>query len=223
LYGSIDKIESSLKDTSITQVATVINLRQISKNTNIKETNSAIGTKIKKLLSESKDIEIVSAILFDEYKKANKDVFYPLIAGLFNLVGFACHATRAGINYERWDAIATDPQQSIPIEIKSPTEELFISIKAVRQALENKVVLLSRKSYITDWNTATLAVGYHPPNDRAEVSRLIMDIKEAFGIRIGIIDFLSLIKMSIAALSGSQTDFINEVRQMEGIINVENI
>lgn len=101
---------------------------------------------------------------------ATQPVFYPLIADLFCILGFNCTATRAGINYERWDAIAIDDDFTIPIEIKSPSEEEYISIKAVRQALENKIILLSRKTYNTDWDTVSLAVGYHMLHDRAEVN-----------------------------------------------------
>lgn len=52
------------------------------------------------------------------------------------------------------------------VEIKSPTEEMHISVKAIRQALENKIILLSRKTYITTNKCSTYAVGYFPPNDR---------------------------------------------------------
>lgn len=116
---------------------------------------------------------------------------------------------------------AVDPR--IPIEIKSPTEKLFISIKAVRQALENKVILLSRKSHTTDWKTATLAVGYNPPNDRAEVSRLIEDIKKTFGVKVGIIDFNSLLRISIALVRGEIGNYITAIRNMEGLINAKSV
>ena len=42
------------------------------------------------------------------------------------------------------DAYVKVNSVDIPIEIKSPTEEEFLSTKAVRQALENKIILLSR-------------------------------------------------------------------------------
>lgn len=79
--------------------------------------------------------EIVGA-LFDHYIDATKDTFYPLIATLFKIMGFDCRFSRAGDNGARWDAIIDDPERSIPIEIKSPTEEQHLSIKAIRQALE---------------------------------------------------------------------------------------
>lgn len=157
-----------------------------------------------------------------QYRNATKEAFYPMVADLFSVVGFDCHASRAGINYERWDAIAIDDSRSIPIEIKSPTEELFISVKAIRQALENKVILLSRESYKTDWETVSLAVGYYPPNERAEVSRLITDIKKTFGVSVGVIDFKALIMMASAVIRGGNDNLIEKIRNMEGLINVES-
>ena len=129
--------------------------------------------------------EIVST-LFEYYVDATQTTFYPLIATLFKVIGFNCSFSRPGDNGARWDAIIDDPARSIPIEIKSPTEEQHLSIKAIRQALENKIVLLSRKTHITTPEVATLAVGYFMPNERAEVSRLISDIKATYGYKIGV-------------------------------------
>lgn len=205
------------------QQTTTIQLRQIASEEATTTTGSEIERKIATLIKRKLSDREIAQLLFEEYRPATKEVFYPLVADLFTLLGFTCHASRAGINYERWDAIAVDAAYSIPIEVKSPTEELFISVKAVRQALENKVILLSRKSYKTDWDTVTLAVGYNPPNDRAEVSRLIADIKATFNIKIGIIDFLSLLTIATAAVRGDCGNRVDEIRQMEGLINVESI
>ena len=164
----------------------------------------------------------IAQMLFSDFNGSGKDIFYPLVADLFTVLGFDCHASRSGINYERWDAIAVDNRYSIPIEIKSPAEEPFISVKAVRQAVENKIILLSRGSYVTDWSTVTLAVGYNLPNNRAEVSRLVSDIKTSFNINVGIIDFHSLITLASSAIRNG-TDYVEEIRRMEGIINVESV
>jgi hypothetical protein len=50
-----------------------------------------------------------------------------------------------------------DATDSIPIEIKSPGEEMELSVKALRQAVENKVILLSRNQFPTrrgDYDTS---------------------------------------------------------------------
>jgi hypothetical protein len=66
-------------------------------------------------------------------------------------------------------------------------------------------------------------VGYNPPNDRAEVSRLITDIRNSFNIRVGIIDFESLLKLAIATVRGYGSSYVDEVRNLEGLIDVEII
>jgi hypothetical protein len=206
------------------QLTTTILLKQnISGNATVAILGSEIERKIAALIERGENDTDIANKLFLEYRLATKEIFYPLVSDLFMILGFKCHTSRAGINYERWDAIVIDDDYSIPIEIKSPTEEAFISIKAVRQALENKIILLSRKSYTTDWDTVTLAVGYNPPNDRAEVSRLITDIRNTFDIRIGIIDFRSLLKLASASVRSVESYFVNEIRNMEGIINVKDI
>ena len=75
--------------------------------------------------------------------------FYPLVTHLLQLLGFRSELSRPGVNYQRWDACVWLHSQAVPIEIKSPSEEEFLSTKAIRQALENKVVLLSRGGYRT--------------------------------------------------------------------------
>ena len=176
-----------------------------------------ICNKIRQLIKTGKTDEEIVGILFAGYKSAKKEVFYNCVADLFSSLGFDCKATRHGVNYERWDAMISDAEKSVPIEIKSPTEEWMISIKAVRQALENKVVLLSRKSYKTDWETVSLAVGYNPPNTRAEVEGLVGDIKKTYGIRIGVVDFFSLVRFATVALRNGKSSI--DINKWEGIIN----
>ena len=185
---------------------------------------SIIDGRINKMLNEEgmSALEIEEKI-FLENNGEGQDVFYQLVADLFSIIGFNCKVSRTGVNYERWDAISTDQNHSIPIEIKSPAEELYISIKAIRQALENKIILLSRRSYPTDCETTTLVVGYKLPNDRSEVSRLIKDIHNIFGINIGVIDFRSLLRLAISVIQYKKNDFIEKIRYMRGLIDVVQI
>lgn len=137
--------------------------------------------------------------LFAKSASFTQKHFYPFVADLFCLAGYDCEASRAGVNGARWDAIIKDEERSIPIEIKSPTEEMHLSIKAIRQSLENKIMLLSRQTYKTTPEVTSLAVGYLLPNDRAEVQRLIADIKSTFGFKIGVLDLKSLITIAVSA------------------------
>ena len=153
-------------------------------------------------------------------KRANKNEFYPFIARLFRVLGYNCEHSRHGVNAQRWDAIIIDTEQSIPIEIKSPGEEEFLSVKAIRQALENKVILLSRRSYPTQPLTTSLVVGYNLPNDRSEVASLVADIHTAFGVVIGVIDLRSLLRLVAATVLQGKEHNRDEFRSLHGIIRV---
>ena len=115
-----------------------------------------------------------------KYQNSKQNTFYPIIQYLFNKLGLECVNSRYGVNPERWDSIIIDKKKIVPIEIKSPTEVLRINIKSIGQALENKIILHSRYLNHSDPNFTSLVVGYEHPNDRSEVSRLIIDIKKTY-------------------------------------------
>lgn len=178
---------------------------------------------IKNSLDKEEDVESVINEFYLKFRNSNKDIFYPLVADLFSIIGFDCRTSRAGQNYERADAIIVDDKRSIPIEIKSPGEETEISVKGVRQALENKIILLSRRNYPTDQETTSLVVGYNPPNERSEVHQLVQDIYNTFNIRIGIIDFRSLLTLSIYSIACDKQVVLNDFHLIKGLVSVENI
>ena len=175
--------------------------------------------RVSQMVEAGKNSRTIVNTLFDYYIDATQATFYPLIATLFKIMGFNCYFSRPGDNGARWDAIIDDPQRSIPIEIKSPTEELHLSIKAIRQALENKIILLSRKTHITTADVSTLAIGYYMPNERAEVVRLISDFKETYGYRIGVIDLKSLLSLAISILVDGKGFDKEELYKLEGLAN----
>jgi hypothetical protein len=170
-------------------------------------------------VKENKNTTYIVNELFLQFRSATQTTFYPLVSTLFKIIGFNCSYSRTGDNGSRWDAIIDDPKRSMPIEIKSPTEEEHISIKAIRQALENKIVLLSRKTFVTDDKTVSLAVGYFMPNDRAEVSRLISDFKVTYGYKIGVIDFKSLLSVAVSILVDHRSFDKERLYDSEGLIN----
>lgn len=157
--------------------------------------------------------------IFDDSITDTQTKFYPLVAMLFRVMGLDCQASRPGDNGDRWDAIIVDSEESIPIEIKSPTEEQHLSLKAIRQALENKVILLSRGTHPTLPETTSLAVGYYLPNDRAEVTNLMSDFKTAFGHNIGIIDLKTLLTIAVTIVYDEKTFDISELNRLEGFAN----
>ena len=174
---------------------------------------------VNQMVEAEKSSRAIVNALFDYYIDATQTTFYPLIATLFKIMGFDCSFSRPGDNGARWDAIIDDPERSIPIEIKSPTEEQHLSIKAIRQALENKIILLSRKTHITSPDVTTLAVGYYMPNERAEVTRLISDFKETYGYRIGVIDLRSLLSLAVSVLVDGKGFDKEKLYTLEGLVN----
>ena len=159
--------------------------------------------------------------IFDAMIDATQTTFYPFIATLFRVIGFNCHASRAGDNGARWDAIIVDDEASVPIEIKSPTEEQHISLKAIRQALENKVILLSRATHQTLPEITSLVVGYYLPNDRAEVTNLISDFKTTYGFSIGVMDLKTLLKIAVNRILNNNTVTPESLIRLEGFPNVD--
>ena len=165
------------------------------------------------------DIHAAADEVVARFENANKGEFYPTVAELLCALGYNCEVSRGGVNYQRWDAFINHPTDSVPVEIKSPGEERFISVKGVRQALENKVILLSRKAAPTKVQTTSLVVGFLPPNDRAEVAGLIGDVYSAFGVTIGVVDFRSLALMAASAVNGIRHDSETFLR-LKGFIDV---
>ena len=191
-------------------------------------------TAAKELLTESEDEEFLAMVLklknkgmsnskivdylFEHYQDATQATFYPLIATLFKIMGYDCSFSRPGDNGSRWDAIIRDPERSIPIEIKSPTEVSVLSIKAIRQALENKIILLSRKTFVTQPETTTLAVGNAMPGDRTDINDLIAYIKKTYGYRVGIIDLRTLLSVAVSILLNGKGFDKEKLYDLEGLL-----
>lgn len=157
--------------------------------------------------------------IFSDCISDTQTKFYPFIAMLFRVMGFDCQASRPGDNGARWDAIIVDKNESIPIEIKSPTEEQHLSLKAIRQALENKVILLSRETHPTLPETTSLAVGYYNPNDRAEVMNLMNDFKNAYGYSIGVLDLKTILTIAVTIILESKMFDVEKFNRLEGFGN----
>ncbi len=122
--------------------------------------------------------------------------FYDIIGLILKHIGFEnARVSREGDVNNRMDAIIIDDENSIPIEIKSPGESKEINIKSIRQACENKVIILSRKFYKTTDNTTSLAIAFSYPPERSDVYELIEDIKKAYQFNIGIIDIDDLLSL----------------------------
>ena len=147
-----------------------------------------------------------------------KAQFYPLVRDMFRLLDVQCDTSRIGVRYQRWDAYLSVHGSAIPIEIKSPAEEEFISTKALRQAVENKIVLLARKSIDINRDTTSLIVGYRPPKDRSDMSSLIDDVFNTYGIRIGVIDLHTLALAGLRSLCEGKKVDMKVIEQLKGFL-----
>lgn len=156
--------------------------------------------KIKYFLDIEQDTDKTIEKIHDHYQQSNKDDYYPLVAEAFGALGFDCKVERHGQNSLRWDAIIIDGERSIPIEIKSPTEEEFISVKAIRQALENRIIRCARYSSKDQIGISSYVVGFNYPSARAEVNELIDYINKAFNIKIALFSLDTLTSLVIRSL-----------------------
>ena len=155
-----------------------------------------------------------------DHQSDAQTVFYPLVRDMFRLLGLHCETSRAGVNYQRWDACLWIGKLAVPIEIKSPAEEEVISTKAFRQAVENKIVLLARKSLTTDVDATSLIVGFRTPNDRSDLLLLIDDVFDTFGIRVGVIDLETLTIACLRRLRDKKVVDVEGIAQLRGMLYV---
>ncbi|PAK78399.1 hypothetical protein [Acetobacter fabarum] len=180
----------------------------------------ALREELAKLLATYGEIKIAAATFAKNHVKDTQTVFYPLVTHLFQILGFKSDYSRAGVNYQRWDAYVKVDGYTLPVEIKSPTEEIMLSTKAVRQALENKVILLSRGGLVTRPELTSFVVGNRLPNERGEMSNLIDDVFKAFGLRLGVIDLTTLAHLALRAVRDGVTIDARQLSQLRGFLDV---
>ena len=116
-----------------------------------------------------------------------QDAFYPLAAALFTAIGHPARLPARGDTSNRIDLLLVDDEDTIPVEVKSPTESVVINVKAVQQALENRVVIDQRSFHPAIADSSSLVLGYKLPPVRSDVTELVRDISNAFGVRVGLL------------------------------------
>ena len=187
---------------------------------NTEPTANAVRTQLQALLAHHKTVSAASSAFADLHAGDTQTAFYPLITHLFQIIGYRSDYSRAGVNYQRWDACVWIGNDAIPVEIKSPTEEFYLSTKAVRQALENKVILLSRGGLATKRELTSLVVGNRLPNERGDMSNLIDDVFSAYGMRLGVIDLKSLAHLALRHIKEGVTIDPGQLSQLRGFLDV---
>lgn len=150
--------------------------------------------------------------------------FYEYIGVLLKYAGFLNpHVTREGDVNCRFDATLIDPEHTIPIEIKSPREDKEINIKAIRQAFENKIVLLSRRFYPSSPEASSLALAFYYPASRSDVYELVDDIKNKFGYNIGLIDVHDLVSIVYDVRKNGRILNFSYIHSFKGKLDYEKV
>lgn len=169
------------------------------------------------------DIRETAARIHRAHRPDQKDTFYPFVAALFTIAGFDCEVSRHGVNASREDAMIKHAVHSMPVEIKSPGEEVELSVKGVRQALENKIILLARNGvpHQTQRSSTTWVAGYNRPNDRSDVHELIEDIFTTYGINVCVIDLQTLLCLALSRIQAGTPIGLDELLERRGVLNVE--
>lgn len=227
--GNLESDEGIRKEFSVEELQEIDDVMKKESEIGSQVAKSYKNNKMAKLITDllKKYEDNVSKVvdeLLDNILKMKQTHFYPLVAELFEII-FESNARtpQAGVNNERFDVIIPDDKFSIPVEVKSPTEEMMLSVKAVRQALENKIILLSRKNYNTDRAISSLAVGFNIPNKRSDVYLLIEDIKKAYDINIAIASIDQLLRAAINCLRNEKKYNIEDFKDVYGVIKFEDL
>lgn len=180
----------------------------------------AVKDELHSLIRHERNLKHVATSFCRRHSDDTREEFYPLVTHLFQILGFRSSHSRAGANYQRWDACVWIGNHALPVEIKSPTEEEFLGTKAIRQALENKVVLLARGGLSTTLELSSLIVGFQIPNERGEMSNLIDNVYSAFGLRLGVIDLGSLAYLAAKAVDEGVTIDADQLAHLRGFLDV---
>ena len=219
------------KEHRTTEVDTNLNILNVKSEALIEAKKSKISKNeqmnkmlLKRIANENGSLNEAINKFMHDIADMKQTKFYPLVADLIGYVfNRPAFAPSAGNNNMRYDVMIPDDNYSIPVEVKSPTEEEMLSIKAIRQATENKVLLLARKPYKTSFEVSSFACGYKLPNDRSDVYKLIEEIYDTYKINIAILDMNTLIKASFYCAQNKTYYDVSEFIGKRGVIRFENI
>lgn len=228
-FCQISKLEYIFTPTNAESIANQLlsssnkNSAQLIQKIKLDSTESSVEqeSELKEIWDASgQDIKIAVNELIRRHRNDNKDIYYPLVAKLFTCAGYPCSDSPSGSNYQRWDARIDISNEYIPIEIKSPGEEEQVSVKAIRQAAENHIILSSRMPSKTRPELTSLAVCFRYPNKRAEVNDLIHYFYKAFDIKIGVIDLENLATLAFSYTFLHQKMALNDLENLNGFLNL---
>lgn len=219
-------IESNISVVDIPQTNYYKSNKPISHLKVEKKANRTVKKILDQYFKNEKNIDIGIDRFLSDVSAYKQNEFYPLVTDLLSFIFDKDAMTSpAGNNNMRYDVIIRDDKYSIPVEVKSPTEEIMLSVKAIRQALENKVLLLSREPFPTTFDLCSMAIGFNVPNKRSDVYQLIEDIYRTYKINIAIADMNDLIIAMLYCVKNNTSFNISDFGKYRGRIefDYENI
>lgn len=170
----------------------------------------------KRLICKKSTQEILKII--GDYKK---NEFYPFIGDLFKILGFKVCIPPSGRNAVRADIVLKyDKNRVIPVEVKSKTEVSKINIKAVEQAIENKIILEAQKNQSFEFNDSTFVVGFDYPTSIRE-NQLINACDKIYKIKVALFSVETLIKMARKKLNTKKEWNIEKMITGKGTIEID--
>lgn len=153
--------------------------------------------------------------------KYKKEEFYPFIGDLFKIIGFNVKVSPNGQNAQRADIVLTyGKDRTIPVEVKSKTEVPRINIKSIEQAIENKIILESRKYSKSKRNDSTFVVGFEYPSSKRE-NELVNACNEIYNIKVALFSTKLLITMAKETIDFKKRWDIEKMITGKGRIKVE--
>jgi hypothetical protein len=136
--------------------------------------------------------------------RTGQTVFYRFVCSLLTALGLPARLSNTGDTSQRMDAVCTHPANSVPVEIKSPTEVAAADLKSVRQALENHVIMRGRRTDPTSADTATFAIGHEPLAERSDARELADDIEETYGVKVRVFSTWWLLQQLVERAVGGR-------------------
>ena len=136
-------------------------------------------------------------------------------------MGFKVDVSPNGQNAQRADIVLSyEGNRTIPVEVKSKTEVEKINIKSVEQAIENKIILQSRKYKDSMFSDSTFIVGFNYP-DSKRISQLINACYEVYKIKVVLFSSETLINMAKTSLLNNKKWDIEKMITTRGEIRIE--
>lgn len=159
---------------------------------------------------EEKQIFAIAEYFANTCMELKGNLFYKTVESLLRLLGYDAKMSNLGDTSNRIDLIIRTELGNVPVEIKSYAETPTINLKSVQQAVENKLLISRLDGDEKMTPLSSLVIGFSYPSERTGIEEHIIEIEEAYGIRIGVLslarlwEFLLIKKFSKDALKTVQ-------------------